>query len=363
MEDCGFRAHHEHTPPRFGQVGLTGWRWFSNGTQKSHGNRSESIRGVVPYQRTVSAEEFDVPTEGAHPQNPDLEDDSPAPRVGWQRPASSRLERQCASEMWPVFNQTERALMLSQSGPMCGEPFTCFPSIKETRFNPQSFRLLLLRCLRLPLPLTARCQCGRLLDSCGHHRAACARVGILGRWGFALERAASRVCREAGGRVMTNMLVRELDLAPGANTRDGRRLEVVADGLSLFQGAQLAIDTTLVSALRADGTPRPRAATTPGAALDDARTRKETTYPEPSWSSLLQKAADVGLRRRHNSLVRWRRPKHGQRQRSCKRRGRTLGGTVGEGCWLVPRQKLSKVLCSNTALLSLLQVTSRLCTM
>ena len=26
--------------------------------------------------------------EGAHPENPDLEDDSPAPRVGWQRPAS-----------------------------------------------------------------------------------------------------------------------------------------------------------------------------------------------------------------------------------------------------------------------------------
>ena len=140
-------------------------------------HRSESIRGVVPCQGIVSAEGFDVPTEGAHPQNPDLEDDSPAPRVGWQRPASSRLERQCASEMWPVFSQTERALMLSQSGPMCGEPFTCFPSIKETRFDPQSFRLLLLRCLRLPLPLTARrCQCGRLLDSCGHHRAACAQV-------------------------------------------------------------------------------------------------------------------------------------------------------------------------------------------
>ena len=73
---------------------------------------------------------------------------------------------------------------------------------------------------------------------------------------------------------------RELDLAPGLNTTYGRRLEVVADGLSLFQGAQLAIDTTLVSALRADGTPRPRAATTPGAALADARSRKETTYPE-----------------------------------------------------------------------------------
>ena len=87
--------------------------------------------------------------------------------------------------------------------------------------------------------------------------------------------------------------------------------------------------------------------------------------PGPSWSSWLQKSADVGLRRRHSSLVRWRRPKHGQRQRLCKSRWgrRTLGGTVGEGCWLAPRRKLSQVRCSSTALLSLLQVTSRLCTM
>ena len=246
---------------------------------------------------------------------------------------------------------------------MCGEPFTCFPSTKETLFDPQSFRLLLLRRLRLPLPLTARrCRCGRLLDSYGHHRAACARVGVLGRRGFALESAAARVCREAGGRVMTNMLVRELDLAPGVNTTDGRRLEVVVNGLSLFQGAQLAIETTLVSALRADGTPRPRAATTPGAALDDARTRKETTYPElvgeGSRAKLVVLAAEVGGRWSAETAQFL-----GQRQRLCKRPWRTLGGTVGEGCWLAPRRKLSQVLCSSTALLSLLQVTSRLCTM
>ena len=158
----------------------------------------------------------------------------------------------------------------------------------------------MLRRLRFPLPLTARrCRCGRLLDSYGHHRAACARVGVLGRRGFALETAAARVCREAGGRVMTNMFVRELDLAPGVNTTDGRFLEVV-DSLSLFQGAQLAIATTLVSALRADGTPRPRAATTSGAALDDARTREETTCPElvseGSWAKLVVLAAEVSGR-------------------------------------------------------------------
>ena len=49
---------------------------------------------------------------------------------------------------------------------------------KETRFDPQTYRLLLLRRLRLPLPLIAcRCRCGRVLDSCGHHRAACVAPG------------------------------------------------------------------------------------------------------------------------------------------------------------------------------------------
>ena len=59
---------------------------------------------------------------------------------------------------------------------------------------------------------------------------------------------------------------------------DGRRLEVVADGLPLFGGAQLAIDTTLVSTLHANGLPR--RAGVDGAALQAARRRKEWRYPE-----------------------------------------------------------------------------------
>ena len=44
--------------------------------------------------------------------------------------------------------------------------------------------------------------------------------------------------------------------------------------------AQLAIDTTLVSPLRRDGSARNRAANIDGAALDGAHLRKERTYPE-----------------------------------------------------------------------------------
>ena len=75
-----------------------------------------------------------------------------------------------------------------------------------------------------------------------------------GRLGFALESAAARVCREAGGRVTLNVRVSDLDLPP-RGAQDQRRLEVVADGLPLFHGAQLAIDTTMVSAVRGDAGP------------------------------------------------------------------------------------------------------------
>ena len=99
----------------------------------------------------------------------------------------------------------------------------------------------------------------------------------MGRRGFALESAAARVCREAGGRVTTNVLVQDMDLLPLRQV-DNRRLEFVVDGL--FRGAQLAIDTTMVSPVRSDGTASRQCATTSGAALDQARRRKERTYPE-----------------------------------------------------------------------------------
>ena len=52
------------------------------------------------------------------------------------------------------------------------------------------------------------------------------------------------------------------------------RLEVVVDGLPLFRGAHLAIDTTLVCLTR-EGVAKPRCATENGASLVRARARKE----------------------------------------------------------------------------------------
>ena len=58
--------------------------------------------------------------------------------------------------------------------------------------------------------------------------------------------------------------------------------KMVADGLTLWRGTQLAIETTMVSPSRRDRTTRPRAANFDGAALEVARRRKEATYPEIS---------------------------------------------------------------------------------
>ena len=96
--------------------------------------------------------------------------------------------------------------------------------------------------------------------------------------GCPLERAAARVCREAGARVSVNTRLADLNLV--VDQVDDRRLEVVANGLPLWNGVQLAVDTTLVSPLTACGEPRRRAGRFQGAALAEARLRKERTYPE-----------------------------------------------------------------------------------
>ena len=46
-----------------------------------------------------------------------------------------------------------------------------------------------------------------------------------------MERVLARVCREAGARVATNVFLRDLNL--DVPTEDGRRIEVVANGLPL----------------------------------------------------------------------------------------------------------------------------------
>ena len=201
---------------------------------------AQSLDGVLGW----SPPSWTALANGERPEShPPEEFETGARRGGWQHEAASRTEQRFRDvELFARLDDTGQALLRSQGGPGAGLALTACPLCRVTSIEPQLFRVLLLRRLHLPLPLTARhCRCGLPLDSRGHHRAACARVGILGRRGYPLENVVVRICREAGRRVTTNVLVRDLDLAE-PNAADARRLEVVADGLPLFGGAQLAVD-------------------------------------------------------------------------------------------------------------------------
>ena len=183
---------------------------------------------------------------GARPPPIQPEEFEPSQR-GWQHEAASRVEwAHREAQLFPRMSDPAKVLVRSHGGPGAALALPTCPTCPLTKLDPHLFRVVLLRRLQMPLLPTVRsCRCGRLLDSCGHHRAACARAGVLGKRGYALESVVARICYEAGGRVATNLLVRELGLV-GVPAADGRRLEVVVDGLPLHAGVQLAIDTALV---------------------------------------------------------------------------------------------------------------------
>ena len=89
------------------------------------------------------------------------------------------------------------------------------------------------------------------------------------------ERTLARVCREAGATVRRNTKLRDMNVAVAAE--DERAIEVLASGLPIRQGAQLAVDVTVRCALTADGLPTPGAARH---ALLRARADKERKYTE-----------------------------------------------------------------------------------
>ena len=198
---------------------------------------------------------------------------------GWQGQAAAAEARRHRETLLAGADPAAQALLHSQSGPFASRFLTTVPVSSVLSYPCHLFRVLLLRRLRLPLPLAERtCRCRRLLDPFGDHRAACARSGVLRGRGCPLERAAARVCREAGARVTSNTRLADLNLQ--VDRVDDRRLEVVANGLPLWGGQQLAVDTTLVSPLSGQGQPVRRGGQVAGAALAVARRRKERAYPE-----------------------------------------------------------------------------------
>ena len=175
-------------------------------------------------------------------------------RQGWQHEAASRVEEEFREALFPDLSPSRQALLRSQSGPRSRCSFLCDPfvdaHVDRTSLVPGA----------APTAPSFLCLCQiASADVAVHsaHVATIAQLAVgLARWvgGGSHSSAAARICREGGARVVPNMLVRNMDL--DVLVADVRRLEVVADGLPMWGGVQLAIDTTLVSALRGDGNPR-----------------------------------------------------------------------------------------------------------
>ena len=109
---------------------------------------------------------------------------------------------------------------------------------------------------------------------CGAGTGLLVRSGRLRARAVGPERSLAHVCREAGATVRCHAKLRDMNVAVSA--QDERATEVVASGLPIHHGAQLAVDVVLT----AQGLASPGAAHINGAAALRARRDKELKYQE-----------------------------------------------------------------------------------
>ena len=101
---------------------------------------------------------------------------------------------------------------------------------------------------------------------------------VCGRGPWDQRRTLAQICRELVRRFELNTKLRDMNVAVEAN--DERAIEVLATGLPLHQGVQLAVDITLRSALTTTGLATLGAAHIDGIVLQRARADKERKYAE-----------------------------------------------------------------------------------
>ena len=129
--------------------------------------------------------------DGVRPPVPEDIGDTFQPRQGWQHFASNTVEELHLREALPALPPPQRALVRSQGGPLPSRPFVCCPTSRLTKFSSQSFRVLLLRRLHLPLPLSSRnCRQGCWGGVGSPSRAP--SPGFAGREAHACQRTCSR---------------------------------------------------------------------------------------------------------------------------------------------------------------------------
>ena len=195
---------------------------------------------------------------GARPHLPPEHAEPGEWQHGWQYHASSSSELHFRETL--VLAQScpaDQAHLRSHSGPASCAVFRGAPTGPEFKLAPDLFRTLVLERMRLPLQVSeAHCECGLPLGVQGRHRAACPRSGRLKSRAQARERTLARVCREAGATVRFYVMLRDMNIAVAAT--DHRAIEVLASGLPLHHGVQLAVDITIRCAHTAGDVQPPR---------------------------------------------------------------------------------------------------------
>ena len=235
------------------------------------------------------------------PNQGSVEDEDPSqPRFGRQKDAVVAVHKAfLEGELRPLLDEPEEALLRSQGGSRRVRLFHQFAHAPGDHLRTSDLSGYFFPVVYAFLFLSQHAGAGVAVHSTAVATTGVrARgAGILGYRGYPMESVMARICREAGAPVRTNVMVRDLDLG-AFNHLDGRRLEIIADGLPLWRGAQLAFDTTVVSPIRADGTARRHAAHRDGVALEEARRTKERKFPELAGNGgrarLVVVAAEVG---------------------------------------------------------------------
>ena len=160
------------------------------------------------------------------------------------------------AEVRDRLDPRSQALLESQTGPHASRAFTAIPYHYDNSYSgpplpPASLAAppiaTALICPLLPVPSRSR-------PSWRPPRGLCA-VWTLATTGGGPGTGSSP--HKAGARVTTNTRVVDLNLEH-LDRQDARRIEVIASGLPLWGGNQLAVDTTLVSPLTREGAPRQR---------------------------------------------------------------------------------------------------------
>ena len=151
------------------------------------GGTAPCFQAVRECQQSLEGAGFNIPSWRELAESPPVREADPEPnqpKFGWQQKATRKLEQHFVrEEVWPGLGDPTKALLRSQHGPLACGPHGLMRNHSVSCCVADS---------TFPLPLTLRtCRCGRLLDKFGHHRAACAEAGVLGKRGYPLECACS----------------------------------------------------------------------------------------------------------------------------------------------------------------------------